>query len=120
MNGPLRPPAPVLLIEVMGYVGVAFWLTMIVQAFLAPDGTLGGVALVGIVLGGAHVVISLGARRRSRIAYAAMWFVLMGDALLALLVDARAWTLVAFTIVLLLLTRAPSARQWWAGKVSPS
>lgn len=120
MNGSSRPPTPVLAIEIMGYVGVAFWLSMIVQSALASDGSLGAVALVGITLGGAHVVISSGARRRSRTAYLAMWFVLVGDTLLALLVDARAWALVVFTIVLLLLTRAPSAREWWTARISSS
>jgi hypothetical protein len=111
---------PILTIEIMGYVGVAFWLSMIVQSALASDGSLGAVALVGIVLGGAHIVISFGARRRSRIAYLAMWFVLVGDTLLALFVDARAWALVVFTIVLLLLTRTRPAREWWAERISPS
>lgn len=109
-----RRPGPILAIEILGYVGVAFWATTIVRTALSDSGSLLGVLVVGLILGAAHVVISRGAARRSRIVYAAMWFVLISDTLLTLFVDVRAVVLVSFTIVLLLLTRISSARNWLA------
>lgn len=107
-------PRPILAIEILGYVGVAFWATTIVRTAFSDSGSLLGVLVVGLILGAAHVVISRGAARRSRIVYAAMWFVLVSDTLLSFFVDVRALVLVGFTIVLLLLTRLPSARDWLA------
>lgn len=107
-------PRPILAIEILGYVGVAFWATTIVRTAFSDSGSLLGVLVVGLILGAAHVVISRGAARRSRIVYAAMWFVLVSDTLLTFFVDVRALVLVGFTIVLLLLTRLPSARDWLA------
>lgn len=101
-------------IEVLGYVGVAFWIVTIIRAFLADAGTAWPVLIVGLILGGAHIVIALGAAHRRRIVYAAMWLVFVGDALLTIFVDARAALLVLFTIVLLLLTRPAAARAWFA------
>ena len=46
--------------------------------------------------------------------YTAMWFVFAADAGLAVVVDPKATPLVLFTVVLLLLTRVPSARRWFA------
>lgn len=107
-------PVPVRIIEILGYVGVLFWLVTIVRALIEDASSAWPVLLVGIVLGGAHVVIALGAARRRRIVYAAMWFVLIGDSLLTVFVDVRAIALVLFTIVLLLLTRPAAARAWFA------
>lgn len=106
-------PAPIVAIHVFAAIGVLFWLSQIVAAFTA-DGNPWGVLLVGVVLGGAHVAISVFTSRHSRKAIAAMWFVLIGDTLLTIFVDWRAVLLVVFTIGLLLFTRAPSARRWFA------
>lgn len=106
-------PVQVRIIELLGYVGVLFWLSMIVQAFVAAPATAWRVLLLGVVLGGAHVIIAVGSARRSRIVYAAMWFVLIGDSLLTVFVDVKAIALVLFTIVLLLLTRPAAARAWF-------
>ena len=103
-------PLPVRIIEILGYVGVLFWLTMIVRAFVTGSDSAWLVLLIGVLLGGAHVVISISAQKGLRTGYAAMWFVLIGDSLLTIFVDAQALTLVLFTVVLLLLTRPATAR----------
>jgi len=109
-----RRPKPILIIEILGYVGVAFWLSMIVRSVLDDAASAWPVILVGVVLGTAHIIISVGSSRRSRMVYAAMWFVLIGDSVLTVFVDLKAVALVLFTVVLLVLTRAPSARAWLA------
>ena len=109
-----RHPVPVLIIEVIGYIGVAFWATMIVRAWLDGSSTAIWVTLVGLVLGSAHIVIAVGAARRQRIAFAAMWFVVVSDTLLTIFVDVKALVLVGATILMLLLTRTRSARAWWS------
>lgn len=114
--GTRRVPAPIIAIHVLAGVGVLFWLSTIVEAFLGDGGNAWGVAILGFVLGGAHVAISWLTHRRSRLVYAAMWFVFAGDSALAVLVDPRAVVLVLFTAVLLLLTRVPSARRWFAAR----
>jgi hypothetical protein len=113
-TGARHIPAPVIAIHVLAGVGVLFWLSRITQAFMGDMGNPWGVAILGTVLGGAHVAISWLTHRHSRLVYAAMWFVLVGDSLLAMFVDPRAIALVLFTAILLLLTRAPSARRWFA------
>lgn len=108
---PTRRPASILGIEAIGYVGVAFWAFMVIRAFATGSSSAWLVLLLALVLGSAHVVIAIGARRHSRIAVAAMWFVLIGDSLLAIFVDIKALALVLATVVLLVLARA--AREWW-------
>jgi len=105
------------IIEILGYAGMLFWLVTIVRALVDDALSAWPVLLVGIALGGAHMVIAVGAARRRRIVYAAMWFVLIGDSLLTVFVDVRAIALVLFTIFLLLLTRPAAAREWFAGSV---
>jgi hypothetical protein len=107
-------PGPIVAIHVLAAVGVLFWLSMIVAAVTGGTGNPAGVIGLGVVLGGAHVAISWLTHRHSRLVYAAMGFILVCDSALAILVDPRAVLLVLFTIVLLLLTRAPSARRWFA------
>lgn len=107
-----RVPLPIRAIEIMGGIGVAFWLVTITRSFLEGAGNAFAVLAVGLVLGSAHVVVSLGARRRS-IAYVyAIGFIFVGDLLLAIFVDTQAFALVAFTIVLGALAATSSARQW--------
>lgn len=113
MTTPGRP-VPVRIIEILGYVGVIFWIVTIVRAFIDDASSAWPVLLVGIVLGSAHVVIAVGAAQRRRIVYAAMWLVLIGDSLLTVFVEVRAIALVLFTVVLLLLTRPAAARAWFA------
>ncbi len=108
-----RHPVPVLVIELIGYLGVAFWATMIVRAWLDDSASAVGVTLLGVILGGAHIVIAVGAAQRRRMAFAAMWFVLIADSLLTIFVDVKAIVLVGATILLLVLTRTRSAREWW-------
>ena len=97
----------------LAIIGVLFWLSTIVQGIAAglPDGW--AVVPVGIVLGGAHVIISWLTTRHNRRAVAAMWFVFVSDSLLAIFVDFLAIVLVLFTVVLLLLARTSSAREWY-------
>lgn len=111
-------PAPIITIHVLAFVGVLFWVSSIVQGILAglPNGW--AVVPVGIVLGGAHVAISWLTTRHDRRVIAAMWFVLISDALLAIFVNYLAVVLVLFTIVLLLLTRTSSAKEWFRSRTS--
>jgi hypothetical protein len=112
--GTRHVPAPIIAIHVLAAVGVLFWLSMIVTAVNGGSSSPAAVIVLGVVLGGAHVAISWLTHRRSRLVYAAMVFVLVSDAGLTLVVDRRAILLVLFTLVLLLLTRAPSAQRWFA------
>jgi hypothetical protein len=106
-------PVPIFAIHVLAAIGVLFWLSEIVSAFVDQDNAW-LVLLLGIVLGGAHVLISRFTSQHSKRAIAAMWFVVIGDSLLAIFVNWQAILLVGFTVVLLLLTRVPSARRWFA------
>lgn len=106
-------PAPILAIHVLAAVGVLFWISQIIGAFI--DGTRPwAVLLVGVILGGAHVLISRFTTMHSRRVFAAMWFIVIGDSLLTIFVNWKAIALVGFTIVLLLLTRTPAGRRWFA------
>lgn len=105
-------PAPIIAIHVLAAIGVLFWLSEIITTFVDQN-HVAAVFVIGVVLGGAHVLISYFTSRRSRRAYAAMWFVVIGDSLLTIFVNWHAIALVGFTIVLLLLTRVPSARRWF-------
>lgn len=110
-QAPEKRPGSILVIEVIGLLGIAFWAVMAIRAFVADSSSTWLVLLLALVLGSAHVVIALGAHRRSRVAIAAMWFVLVADSLLTIFVDLKALVLVLATIVLLVLARA--ARGWW-------
>lgn len=108
-------PGPIVTIHVLAAIGILFWLAMVVQAFVAGASNAALVLLLAIALGGAHLAIWVWTSRHSRMAIWAMWFVLVGDALLTLLVDVKAVILVIATVVLLVLARTPSARAWYAG-----
>ncbi len=110
-------PAPIIAIHVLAIIGVLFWLSTIVGAFIEDSPSKWYVAAVGLVLGGAHVAISRFTSLHSTRAFAAMWFVFVGDSLLSVFVDWQAIALVLFTVVLLLLTRFPSARTWFDSHV---
>ncbi len=110
-------PAPIVLIHVLAFIGVAFWASMIISAVTGGSDRAWAVVVVGVILGGAHLAISHFTSRHSSRAFAAMWFVLIADAGLALFVDIQAVLLVLFTVVLLLLTRIPSARAWFSSQV---
>lgn len=105
-------PKPVIAIHVMAMIGVLFWISQAVGAVRTGEDPW-PVVLIAVVLGGAHVAISVLTARRSRAAVGAMMVVLVGDTLLTAFVDWRAILLVAFTIVLLLLTRTTGARDWF-------
>lgn len=107
-------PSPIIAIHVLAMIGVLFWLSTIVGAFIEDSSNKWYVAMVGLVLGGAHVAISRFTSLHSTRAFVAMWFVFVGDSLLAIFVDWQAIALVLFTVVLLLLTRVRSARIWFA------
>ena len=106
-------PAPIIAIHVFAAIGVLFWLSEIITAF-ADSTNAWLVLLFGVVLGGAHVLISRFTSVHSKKAFAAMWFVFIGDSLLTIFVNWQAILLVLFTLLLLLLTRLPSARRWFA------
>lgn len=86
---------------------------MTVQAFVAGDSNAAMVLLLALVLGGAHVAISVFTARHDHKALIAMWFILVGDTLLTVFVNWKAIALVLFTIGLLLLARTSSARAWY-------
>jgi len=107
-----RAPLPIRAIEVMGVIGIAFWLVTITRSLIDDVAGSLGVLIVGVVLGGAHLVVALAAHRRS-IAYVyAIAFIFIGDLALAIWVDPQAFALVAFTVVLGILAATPSARAW--------
>lgn len=107
-------PGPIVTIHVLAAIGILFWLSMVVQAFATGASNALIVLLLAIVLGGAHLAIWVWTSRHSSRAIWAMWFILIGDSLLTLLVDVKAIILVIATIVLLLLARTASARAWYS------
>ena len=96
----------------MGLIGIAFWIVTIARTILEDAGNVLGVLLAGLILGGAHAVVTWGARRRSSFYLYAIGFIFVGDLLLALFVDSQAFALVAFTVVLGILAGLPSSRDW--------
>ena len=114
MNSPRRNiPTSIIGISLLAVIGILFWLSMTIQAFVAdaPDRWL--VLALAIVLGGAHAVALLWTRRHSRRAHLALWFIIIGDSLLTVFAAWQAILLVAVTIVMLALTRTQSARAWY-------
>ena len=96
----------------MGGIGIAFWVVTIIRSLVDDAAGILGVLIVGVILGGAHLVVALAAHRRS-IAYVyAIGFIFIGDLALAIWVDPQAFALVAFTVVLGILAATPSARAW--------
>ena len=87
-------PWPIRLIEVLGIVGIIFWLFMIVRALMEDASSALGVVIAGLVLGSAHLMMSVGASRRSKVVYYAIAFILVGDSALAIWVDPQALALV--------------------------
>lgn len=108
-----RLPRPIVAIHVFATIGVLFWLSMVVGAFTGGSDRAWLILALAVVLGGAHVAISLFTRGHSRKAVAAMWFVFIGDTLLTVFIDWKAIVLVLFTVGLLLLSRMTSARAWF-------
>jgi hypothetical protein len=104
------------LIHVLALIGVLFWLSTIIQAIAAglPNGW--AVIPIGIVLGSAHVAISWFTTRHNRLAFTAIWFVFVADALLAIFVNWLAVVLVLFTVGLLLLAHTSTAKEWFTSK----
>ena len=81
--------------------GVVFWIVTFVSAAMGDiDAPLVLVGLLALVLGGAHVLISITTTRGSA---AALWltvFVFISDSLLGVFVDPMAFLLSGFTVVL--------------------
>jgi len=96
----------------MGGIGIAFWVVTILRSVIDDAAGSLDVLAVGVILGGAHLVVALAASRRS-IAYVyAIAFIFIGDLALAIWVNPQAFALVAFTVVLGILAATPSARAW--------
>ncbi len=108
-------PTSIRAIEILGIVGIAFWIVTIIRSLLEGAGNTFTTLVIGLTLGGAHAVVALGARHQSVIYVYAIGFIFVGDLLLAIFVDVRALTLVAFTIVLVGLAASNSARTWMRG-----
>ncbi len=111
-NSRSQIPWPIRLIQVLGGVGIVFWIIMIVRALMDDASSAVGVVIVGLVLGSAHLVMSVGASRRSRVVYYAIAFILVGDSALAIWVDPQAFALVLFTLVLAGLGSMGASRSW--------
>ena len=105
-------PTSIRAIEILGIVGIAFWIVIIIRGLLEGAGNTFTTLVVGLMLGGAHAVVALGARHQSVAYVYAIGFIFVGDSILAIFVDVRALTLVAFTIVLAALAASNSARRW--------
>lgn len=86
---------------------------MTVQAFTAGAANQWTVLALAIILGGAHFVALVLTRKHSRRAHLALWFIVIGDSLLTVFVAWQAILLVAFTIVMLALTRTRTAKIWY-------
>ena len=83
------------------------------QAFTTGGDNKWTVLVLAIVLGGAHGAALVWTRRHSRRAHLALWFIIVGDSLLTIFAAWQAILLVAFTIVMLALTRTQSAKAWY-------
>jgi len=105
-------PLSIRAIEVMGGIGIAFWVVTIVRSLIGDAAGSLAVLIVGLILGGAHLVVALAAERRSVAYVYAIGFIFIGDLALAIWVDPQAFVLVAFTVVLGILAATPSARAW--------
>ena len=88
-------------VHVIAAMGVVFWIVTFVRAAMGDiDAPLVLVGLLALVLGGAHVLISISTTRGSA---AAIWltvFVFISDSLLGVFVDPMAFLLAGFTVVL--------------------
>lgn len=100
-------------VHILAVVGVTFWVAMIVAA-LAGKLTYSTPRVIGlgIILLAAHALISVNTRRQKPLAIALMWFVLVADAVLALLINPKAWLLVGASIILLI--AGYSCRRSWS------
>ena len=111
------PPTPIIFIHVLAFIGVGFWISMIISALTIGGDDVWAVVLAGLILGGAHVAISVFTSKHSTKAYVAMWFVFISDSALALFVNPQAVVLILFTVVLLGLTRFPSSKIWFSSQL---
>ena len=96
----------------MGGIGIAFWMVTILRSVIDDAAGSLDVLTVGVILGGAHLVVALAAHRRSSTYVYAIAFIFIGDLALAIWVDPQAFALVAFTVVLGVLAATRSARAW--------
>ena len=91
-----------IIVHALALIGVTFWLVMIVRALMGVGQYTGWKLIVtGLVLGAAHLLISLFARRRSAAAIPLIWFVLVADLLLGVFVNPKVFLLVGASIILL-------------------
>ena len=109
-----RAPGPILALHVLAGIGVLFWLSRAVLAVTSEDPDVLWVVALAVVLGGAHVAVSILTARHSRHAIIAMWFIAIGDGLLTAFVNTQAIVLVAFTVIMLLLAHSRAAHAWYA------
>lgn len=109
-----RAPGPIIAVHVLAGIGVLFWLSRAVLAVTSGDPDVLLVLALAVVLGGAHVAVSVLTTRHSRLAILAMWFIAIGDGLLTAFVNTQAILLVAFTVIMLLLAHTRAAHAWYA------
>ena len=91
-----------IIVHALAFIGVTFWLVMIVRALMGVGQYTGWKLIVtGLVLGAAHLLISLFTRRRSAAAIPLIWFVLVADLLQGVFVNPKVFLLVGASIILL-------------------
>ena len=107
-----------IIVHALAFIGVTFWLVMIVRALMGVGQYTGWKLIVtGLVLGGAHLLISLSTRRRSAAAIPLIWFVLVADLLLGVFVNPKVFLLVGASIILL--AAGYACRRAWNAAAAP-
>ena len=106
-------PLSIIGIGTLAIIGILFWTVTTVQAFATDATNKWFVLTLAVILGGAHGAALVWTSKHSRRAHLALWFIIIGDSLLTLFVAWQAVLLVAFTIVMLALTRTRAAKAWY-------
>lgn len=102
-----------IVVHALAIVGVAFWVVMVVRAMMGVgDHTGPKLYVAALLLGGAHLLISVSTRRRTPLALSLTWLVTGADVILALAVNPKAWVLVGASIVMIVAGNA--CRRSWA------
>ncbi len=90
-------------VQVFAWVGVAFWIWMVIKRILDgwPEAS-GVVVVLAVVLGGSHYLISRLTSIESVVALWLTWFVFISDLALSIFINPKALVLVAATVVMLI------------------
>lgn len=97
---PSRVPARI--VHTVAVIGVIFWLGMVIDALMGGfEGHLAQIIVLAVVLGGAHVLVSYFTTKQSIAAIWFTWFIFVGDSLLGIFVNPKAFILAGATVILL-------------------